>query len=1129
MSPFADIQELDCKDLPILSRYGQMYRILVACLNDKTRELSIEFSGAFARLDYLCRQLEYKEHHPSAYRQICRMRGRCTHLSTYTTDQLEQSFHVDMRALCEFVAVLYAQSVPESLSCYLSVDYPETQHRETLSDVLRCCVASISAEYIHLNGPLGEELTMPWLYAINDKWGRNLEYLRCMLKPGVQLNLVRPWEDEGLIHAEQVIYEPDILVDITSITGCFESCGNTAYHYLIKLLNNEPQKSSQLLGSLAGQMLDEEVHHLDDERPMTYLDSLKEFFAHHTLPVVTCSEFLIPDMLRKFHEQARQQQQNLRAIVQRAFTQDRTIDLQKVVLEPSFYCEMLGLQGRMDLLQSDKRVLMEQKSGKKDEYHHTHQKKHFVQVLLYQAMLHYAYRDDLGRSLRNDDIASYLLYSRYPDGLMKEAPAPAILDEALQIRNQIAYLQILLSRGEAEHIYSHLRPEHFNTEQQNGILWQQYIRPQLEEVLDKLQKAPEVEQAYFYRMLTFVAREHMLSKMGNSQKEASGFAALWNSTVAEKREAGNMIDHLQIAEIGEDLQTLTLQWMADADETEQILPNFRTGDIVVLYSYPSDSEPDARRDMVFRASIVDMTSEAIVIRLRGQQKNQSLFRPAGEVFWAIEHDFMESSYNGEYRGIYSFLEATADRRALLLGQRVPSVDTTLTLVNDYGKFNDLVLKFKQAQDYFLLIGPPGTGKTSHGLVNMLNEQLSSHPEGNILLVSYTNRAVDEICSKLVKMQLPFLRIGSELNCPAEYHENLLSVRCKQYNTAQEIRNMIQGSRVVVGTTTSMTSGQSLFTLKQFDLCIIDEASQILEPHLLTLLSARHGEDNAIRKFVMIGDHKQLPAVVQQNVNESEVKEAVLRNIGLYNCRQSLFERLLRLNHYQCAPTDDAPQGPLIHTLIAQGRMHHDIAEFANHAFYGSQLCEVPLDHQLRAIPYHTTQSDPLLQLLTHERCSFINIRKVRDGIISDKVNPQEAALIGRLVYAVWRLFEENDLSFNPLESVGVIVPYRHQIATVRQELEQYHIPGLTDITIDTVERYQGSQRDVIIYGFTVCRPYQLDFLTNNCFEENGQIIDRKLNVALTRAREIMVLVGDSDLLRQNAVFAALIDSIKAHL
>ena len=68
---------------------------------------------------------------------------------------------------------------------------------------------------------------------------------------------------------------------------------------------------------------------------MTYLDSLKEFFAHHTLPVVTCSEFLIPDMLRKFHEEARQQQQNLRAIVQRAFTQDRTIDLQKVVLEPS--------------------------------------------------------------------------------------------------------------------------------------------------------------------------------------------------------------------------------------------------------------------------------------------------------------------------------------------------------------------------------------------------------------------------------------------------------------------------------------------------------------------------------------------------------------------------------------------------------------------------------------------------------------------------------------------------------------------------------------------------------------------------------------------------------------------------
>ena len=88
---------------------------------------------------------------------------------------------------------------------------------------------------------------------------------------------------------------------------------------------------------------------------------------------------------------------------------------------------------------------------------------------------------------------------------------------------------------------------------------------------------------------------------------------------------------------------------------------------------------------------------------------------------------------------------------------------------------------------------------------------------------------------------------------------------------------------------------------------------------------------------------------------------------------------------------------------------------------------------------------------------------------------------------------------------------------------------LSDITIDTVERYQGSERDVIVYGFTVQREYQLDFLTNNCFEENGFIIDRKLNVALTRAREQMILIGNKQLLSQNALFRSLIKQTEVTL
>lgn len=110
--------------------------------------------------------------------------------------------------------------------------------------------------------------------------------------------------------------------------------------------------------------------------------------------------------------------------------------------------------------------------------------------------------------------------------------------------------------------------------------------------------------------------------------------------------------------------------------------------------------------------------------------------------------------------------------------------------------------------------------------------------------------------------------------------------------------------------------------------------------------------------------------------------------------------------------------------------------------------------------------------------------------------------------------------------MGVIVPYRNQIAVIRKEIEQLEIPALLDISIDTVERYQGSQRDIIIYSFTVQNPYQLDFLTANCIIEDGHVIDRKLNVALTRARKRLILTGNETILRQNYLFSNLIDYIK---
>ena len=132
-------------------------------------------------------------------------------------------------------------------------------------------------------------------------------------------------------------------------------------------------------------------------------------------------------------------------------------------------------------------------------------------------------------------------------------------------------------------------------------------------------------------------------------------------------------------------------------------------------------------------------------------------------------------------------------------------------------------------------------------------------------------------------------------------------------------------------------------------------------------------------------------------------------------------------------------------------------------------------------------------------------------------------IIADMLRRLYRLLGEK---FNAQKSVGIIVPYRNQIAMIRKEIEKLGIPALEDISIDTVERYQGSQRDIILYSFTIQSRYQLDFLTANTFYEDGQPIDRKLNVAITRARKQLILTGNEPTLRQNQIFAELIDYIK---
>ena len=209
-------------------------------------------------------------------------------------------------------------------------------------------------------------------------------------------------------------------------------------------------------------------------------------------------------------------------------------------------------------------------------------------------------------------------------------------------------------------------------------------------------------------------------------------------------------------------------------------------------------------------------------------------------------------------------------------------------------------------------------------------------------------------------------------------------------------------------------------------------------------------------------------------------------------------------------------------------MHPAIAQFPNEMFYKEERLEpVPCPHQLdTSLNYNLPPLDAIDAMLQQERMIFIPSENCIDVKTSEKANASEAIIVADLLRRIYRFYANE---FDADRTVGVIVPYRNQIAMIRHEIEKLAIPVLENISIDTVERYQGSQRDVIIYSFTIQRPSQLIFLTANCFEENGRVIDRKLNVAITRARKQMIMTGNTDVLNRNSIFAEIIRRYRTDL
>ena len=1094
-----------------------MHETLVLCCAEALRDEKMAFGNLFSQVDFLCKRFRV---HLGDVVAIQKMRRD----SNRRKPMAREDVLYGCRALSMFIAAVFETSIPSVLIGRIPPTNKPREGKDFAAErfeCLRCIVDEFDDATIRVTVDDDEAETFVVDYSAD-----HLRHLQPILRRDMQLNLLdatfEKTETDRLV-PKLIVVEPDYLLDISSIAACFQPIGHHPLGYTIRNIAPNANSQALLLGNFAGRALDDIINSDGD---YDWRSTLRAHFRQQALDYCACDDL---NRNEDFKQAAARQAANIVQIVNELFnthhpspiTHHPTIqqfNIQHSILEPSFVCERLGLQGRVDLMTTDFSMLVEQKSGKNfniergrpNEFGSFQKEDHYVQLLLYYGVLTQNF------SLGTRKIDARLLYSKYPlpGGLVAVNFYQKLFHEAIALRNRIADIDFRLATEGFESILDDLNAETLNEKQLSSTLFEQYIKPQTEAVTQPIHRLSPLEKSYVCRMLTFCYREQLASRLGNRQKPGGGVANLWNLPTAEKKELGNIFTDLQVIEKeksdpdrGFDLITLAVP-----EQGENFLPNFRTGDSVYLYAYNDGDEPDVRRSLLFRATLIDLRTDQLTVALRDGQKNPNILSMKEK--FAIEH--CEIGGSAPMKAIAAFASAAPNRRALLLGQREPQIDTSVQLSRSYHPaYDDVLLKAKQAQDYFLLIGPPGTGKTSLALRFLVEEALVSETKlpspfgegagerlpSSILLTAYTNRAVDEICDMLEDAHLDYMRIGRRYSCDPRFRHRLLQQTIGDQPQLSAIRQRLDEVRIVVGTTTSLQAQMSLFTLKNFSLLIVDEASQILEPQLIGLLCQ-------VPKFILIGDHKQLPAVVQQSEAESEVTDEKLREIGLTNCRNSLFERLLNLHTPHSTLLAPRSSLPAVGILRRQGRMHPDISEWPNRMFYRREkLLPVPLPHQEEAI----------------DQPRVVFIPSTADGGLNDKVNVSEARIVAS---ELKKIIEEYGADFNPDKTVGVIVPYRNQISMIRREIEALAIPELLKISIDTVERYQGSQRDVIIYSTTVTHRYQLDFLCANTFEEDGLVIDRKLNVALTRARSRMIITGHEPTLRQDPLYRSLIDFIQ---
>ncbi len=481
--------------------------------------------------------------------------------------------------------------------------------------------------------------------------------------------------------------------------------------------------------------------------------------------------------------------------------------------------------------------------------------------------------------------------------------------------------------------------------------------------------------------------------------------------------------------------------------------------------------------------------------------------------------FDNNSYEEMFLALKNAEKEETDLVKTLIGEKSPSFKPNEVvyanhMLND--SQNIAVNKILNTNYLAIIHGPPGTGKTTtlvqavKALVNQQNEK--------VLMVAPSNTAVDLLTEKLNEAGLNVLRLGNPARVSEELQAQTMEGKIQRHPSFKDIKTwkkqaneyksmahkykrsfgkaerdqrkalfdeahklmkevekieeyIIEDLSNKIQVVTATLVGSSHYSLKnlKYDTVVIDEAGQGIEPACwIPILKAK--------KVVLAGDHFQLsPTIKSEKAAKSGLEKTLLEKLSL---------------RYPEA----------VDMLNEQYRMNEKIMNFSSKVFYKSKL------QAHSSISNHRLSDFKPLAFIDTAGCSF---DEKLEGTSS--TNPEEAAFLVKQLIA---MFEIPQIATNP-PSVAVISPYKKQISILKDLIQENSTlkPFLKNISTNTIDSFQGQERDAVFISMT----------RSNSNGEIGFLADtRRMNVAMTRAKKRLVIIGDSATIGNHAFYNELI-------